>query len=304
MRRRFGMSMVEMLVVIAIIGVVMALLVPAIQKIRESADRTACANNLKQIGLAFHQHHTMYKMFPSNGGWDGQQTIKAVNGGATYVYTIDRFTGQKFYWGVGEPYRQPADQPGSWAYAILPFIEQESIYKDRTWWLPVALYFCPSRRGPLAFAPLNDQYGTYSGGGWTWAALDYAANAYVVPNRPLIVSMTNIFDGTSTTILAGEKAMNPVDYLRPSWYWDEPYFLGGSGGTQRGKGPIAGDGTQVLRDSPDMGLAYRYNWGSRHPSGAEFVFLDGSVRTVPYGINPTLLKALMTPDGGEPVADF
>src|SRR5436309_3201328 len=75
--------------------------------------------------------------------------------------------------------------------------------------------------------------GKYNGGGWAWGKTDYAANGLVVPNRPRCLSYADIPDGTSHTILVGEKAMDPKIGAMPGWYWDEPFFLGGSGGTQR-----------------------------------------------------------------------
>jgi hypothetical protein len=58
-----------------------------------------------------------------------------------------------FYWGVGEPGRPPRDQPGSWTYAILPFLEQENPYRERAWTEPVKLYICPSRQPGQTLAP-------------------------------------------------------------------------------------------------------------------------------------------------------
>jgi prepilin-type processing-associated H-X9-DG protein len=97
--------------------------------------------------------------------------------------------------------------------------------------------------------------------------------------------------------LVGEKAMNPDNYETGTWYWDEPFFTGGSGGTQRW-------GTTVIRDSPDMGVQFRENWGSAHPSGANFLFADGSVRLVAYTTPSNVILAILTPRGGEPVPEF
>jgi prepilin-type processing-associated H-X9-DG protein len=117
--------------------------------------------------------------------------------------------------------------------------------------------------------------------------------------------MANITDGTSGTFLVGEKAMSPTLYATGSWYWDEPFFVGGSGGTQRGFGdPAQKQGVLVVRDSLNMGFAYRYNWGSAHPGGVQFLFADGSVHSLSYATSSATVLALLTPAGGEPTPDF
>ncbi len=296
---RTGLTLIELLVVIAIVAVLIGLLLPAVQKVRETASRMSCANHLKHVGLAFHQHHHARGVLPSNGGWDGKQWITAADGSSTHVWVTESQLSLTFTWGVGELGRAPADQTGSWAYALLPYVEQQNAQQTRAWGQPVPLYFCPSRRSPRASKPVDDVYGTYHGGGWDWAPTDYAANAFVVANRPTCLAFSDISDGTSQTVLAGEKALSPALYATGSWYWDEPYFVGGSGGTQRGFGTKPGEGTTIVRDSKAMGLSFRYNWGSPHSGGAQFLFADGTVRTLTYVTAPETVRALLTPSGGD-----
>jgi prepilin-type N-terminal cleavage/methylation domain-containing protein len=118
-RHRGGFSLIELLVVISIIALLMGLLMPAVQKARESANRISCANNLHQIGLAVHHYHLDFGTLP--------------------------------------PLRS-GDKGATWAVLILPYMEQEQLYQQwdlgRTYYqqsdvarqTPVANYFCPSRR--------------------------------------------------------------------------------------------------------------------------------------------------------------
>jgi prepilin-type N-terminal cleavage/methylation domain-containing protein/prepilin-type processing-associated H-X9-DG protein len=286
-------TLMELLVVIAIIGVLIGLLLPAVQMVRESASRTECANHLKQIGLALTQHHDTYNVLPSNGGWDGKQQILSSQGFLTYVSTTE-WGHPPYYYGVGASMLLPANQTGSWAYAILPFVEQQNMYQNRTWVDPVQIYSCPSRRVAQALiCPSSDPYASYQTGGWPWGKTDYAANGAVISNRPLCRPFAMITDGLSQTILIGEKAMDRSLYNTGSWFWDEPFFVGGSGGTMRLE-------SQVLHDVAS-GLAFRQNWGSAHTAGAQFLFADGSVHLIPFGTDPNLVNALRTPAGGEVV---
>jgi type II secretory pathway pseudopilin PulG len=299
-KRRGGATLIELLVVLGILAILMALLLPAVQKARESSNRLSCENNLKQIGMALHQFHDIYGVFPSNGGWDGKETIPDVNGKPTYVFTKDIDQPFAWYWGVGAPELSPWQQTGSWAYSILPFIEQQNMYAQRAWMDAVKVYVCPSRRQALPQLVVPDDHGTYWGGGWAWGKIDYAGNRLLFPNRPYCLSIRVITDGTSHTILVGEKSMAPQDYSSGTWYWDEPFFTGGSDGTVR-------SGTRILQDSHALeeGLQFRWNWGSPHTVGAQFIFADGSVRQVAYATPQSIIAALLTPSGGEVVsADF
>src|SRR5687767_7922042 len=134
-KRVAGFTLVELLVVIAIIGVLISLLLPAVQAARESGRRTECINHLKQVGLAFHNYHDNYKHFPTGGSWP---------------------------WEVQPLIHAPRnEQPGfgpNWAVQILPYIEQEALLetavtansvasiRDK----PIKYFLCPSRRAGIA----------------------------------------------------------------------------------------------------------------------------------------------------------
>lgn len=289
-------TLFELLVVLAIIGVLIGLLLCAVQKARAAAARIECANHLKQIGLAMQMHHDAYHVFPSNGGWDGNEEIPSTSGQLFVPESIEFNNPPIHLWGVGQPNLSPFQQTGSWAYAILPFIEQQNNYEQRAWMNPLSIYICPARRLAAAqVAPAYDKYGSYVSGGWAWAKTDYAANALVVPSRPVCLAVAQFTDGTSNTILVGEKAMDPQNYQTGTWYWDEPFYLGGSGGTERSQ-PV------MLQDR--RGISFPKNWGSAHDGGAQFLFADGSVHLIAYATPLAAVLALMSPNGGETTPEF
>ena len=129
-----GFTLVELLVVIAIIGILVALLLPAIQAAREAARRTQCKNNLKNIGLAIHNHQSSRKVFPS--------------GGSRFVDAGDR-PGVQYCFENGKPLG-PDRTNMSWAYQILPYMEEGAISGITTQAdcqkVVVPIYACPSRR--------------------------------------------------------------------------------------------------------------------------------------------------------------
>jgi type II secretory pathway pseudopilin PulG len=284
-----------MLVVIAIIGILVSLLVPAVQQVRAVAARTSCANNLRQIGLALTQYHDFYKVLPSNGGWDGKQTIPSASGAQFTPSTFDFTTNRLYQWGTGTPKLKPKEQTGSWAYTILPYIEQAGMYEDRTWTIGVPIYICPARRAANAMPTVaQDAWGKYTSGGWEWSRTDYGVSLDAFDNRPTCHKLSRFIngDGLSYTIFVGEKAYDPT-VQRASWYFDEGFFLGGSKGTSRGAVGLTPDGP---------GINYKDNWGSPHPGGVQFLFGDSSVHLLPFDIDRNVMAALLTPDGREAVA--
>ena len=108
-RDRHGFTLIELLVVIAIIAVLIALLLPAVQKVREAANRTRCQNNLKQMGLAIHNYHDANGQFPT-GGTDWQLGVSFADPAGLRPYA-------------------PPQQTAGWMYQILPYIEQDALYR-------------------------------------------------------------------------------------------------------------------------------------------------------------------------------
>jgi len=292
---RFGYSLVEILVVIGILGTLFALLLPAVQRVRESASRTRCANNLRQIGVAFHCHHDSYQCFPSNGGGT-DSPIPDING-APFIPMTEWLVGQHvvFIWSAGDPGKHVSKQTGSWAFSILPYVEEAAVHSARDWTKSVKGYICPSRRAAVSLPAFNDANGKYYGGGWAWGKTDYAVYAGFIQSRPSCSPMSVVTDGASQTILVGEKAMDPDNYETGTWFYDEPFFLGNSSGVRR-------LGFAVVRDK--RGHDFVDNWGSAHPAGAHFAFVDGSVHVIRHGTIGQVMKALLTHNEGEIVGSY
>jgi prepilin-type N-terminal cleavage/methylation domain-containing protein/prepilin-type processing-associated H-X9-DG protein len=279
---RSAFTLIELLVVIAIIGVLVALLLPAVQAARESAHRTSCQNNLKQIGLALTDHHDAKKGFPA-----GYQASVTYHEGAT-----DTTPG----WG--------------WATCILPYMEEENLYKSMNLQLPVehaqnarairtmvSAYLCPSDFGPTdTLEPFSvvDTSGTviataapscYSAcvGGDESAPTD--ATGLGVFYRNSHTRMAEITDGTSKTILVGEHAWSNANGI-----WAGAISRGVCLRGQLNPCPLTGAPSYpapVLVQShshlnnatadPDGGLD---DFSSRHVGGSNFLFADGAVHFI------------------------
>ncbi len=128
----------------------------------------------------------------------------------------------------------PHDQTGPWCFSILPQIELSNAYESDAYIDELGIFRCPSRdRGGAALPASFDRYGDYQSGGHAMAKTDYVANGRLILNRPDAQTYRDIWDGTSHTILLGEKAFDPVVHVPTTWYWDEPIYIGGSAGTHR-----------------------------------------------------------------------
>jgi prepilin-type N-terminal cleavage/methylation domain-containing protein/prepilin-type processing-associated H-X9-DG protein len=303
---RHGYTLVELLVSIAIIAILIGLLVPAVQKVREAANRTQCANNLKQLGLAFHDYHDSKRAFPPafvNNGPYGTSGFSFTHG---------------------------------WGAFLLPFIEQEALAKLYRWDLPLyevgnqpvmtqhlSVFQCPSTPEPNRFM----EFGPFAFFGTKGACGDYAATLGLDPvlvqqglvpavgdlrgvltPAPTLAHVRHITDGTSNTILLAEAAGRPrlwqagrmgPDQKLEGGAWN--HFKGGI--VLRGSLP---DGTWPKVPGPcainciNDGELYAF-----HPGGANTVFADGSVHFLSAGTNIRVLAALITRAGEEVIpGDF
>jgi prepilin-type N-terminal cleavage/methylation domain-containing protein len=286
---RRALTLIELLICLAIIGLAISLLSGAVQSSREAARKVQCKNHQRQLGIGIQLHMSKLRMIPSNGGYDGKSTVTASDGQqarvGTYLFSSDR----QFWWGVGTPGARPRQQTGSWGYAILPFIEQGDAYDQVRVESAGPLFTCPSRSRPLPLVPTEDDFGRYAAAGRVWARTDYAGNEHVVRNRPKAMPPSEVIDGMSQTLVLGEKAFNPVIQTAGSWYYDESLFTGGSDGTVRG-------GLLIDRDGPKSRV--KGHWGSPHPGGAVFTRLDGSIEFIDANIDGQLFRKLQVPNDG------
>lgn len=313
--KRSGFTLVELLVVIAIIGVLISLLLPAVQMARESARRTQCVNNLKQIGLGFQIYHDTYQQFPAG-------------------YLSD--PNSNLIMGVPDPLTGDAGPGWTCLFAALPHMEQGNLYRSfnvhRPCWDPVnaqpartplPLFICPS------VSELSPTYTARTSAGTILGELSrthYTANAgqndvWLIPgdvsrraNGPLFrnskIRIATVRDGLSQTIFLGEKSPRLAD---STWVGiipgattcpGEAYAWGvcdaAAAQIQVHSGPSANEIPPIIHP-PNYYSAHVDMMVSEHPSGSNVLLGDGSVRFVAEEVNQMIWLALATCAGSEPV---
>jgi len=328
-----GFTLIELLVVIAIIAILVALLLPAVQQAREAARRSSCKNNLKQFGLALHNYHDVFNMFPLGASvqW---------NTGGTPV--------SNFYAGANA--------------ALLPYFEQSNLkdlYNDSLPWeqqsplvatTVISSFICPSNAGDeiisvpellavgsvpvgIDFAITTYLFSKGSHRGWCTNPASMGTQVGMFDTN-LSTRFRDLIDGSSNTIAMGEGGTGsrfplctgqncsaPVDPVRPAgqaWIIPQPNGTTFQGGGLAAQSSIFGSTadrinklvtTDTLVDDAAItncaaATHATSNYRSYHTGGAQFVLGDGSVRFISENIAQVTFNALATRAGGEVVGEF
>jgi prepilin-type N-terminal cleavage/methylation domain-containing protein/prepilin-type processing-associated H-X9-DG protein len=326
-----GFTLIELLVVIAIIAVLVGLLLPAVQKVREAANRIKCANNIKQCSLATHMCHDSQGRFPVMYAW----------------FPGDGVTSFGAY--------------GSFFYHLLPYIEQQNLFNnssepwgnstanffwhspsgdwqaDGPWCTPIKTYLCPSNAAsdPTGQAWANGwSFGNYGANYQVfgnWRAGDNPSGTGFDPNMMGHATMALFTDGTTNTIIFGERYGRCGNdgygnnlgslYAHGDWAhsWMAMFAYGSPLPRPNGTGYVAGTNLpwgvippgivgpaskfQVQPD-PQMTKCDPPRLASPHPGVMNAGMGDGSVRILNEAMDPLVWWYICTPDGGEQISDF
>jgi prepilin-type N-terminal cleavage/methylation domain-containing protein/prepilin-type processing-associated H-X9-DG protein len=311
-----GFTLIELLVVVSIIGIVVALLLPAVQAAREAARRAQCSNNLKQIGLALHGYHDLWQGFPPaylTRHADGLELGTGWAWGTLILPHLDQrplYDAANFDLGFGDVSTPPA-------YLGL----KENVTVRQT---GLSTFLCPGAgggEGPIDLGEgsthLAISPGQYvASAGWLDSSrTPILGTGILFPNSR--VSIADVSDGTSATLMIGERSRNLADAAWPGSFGSHstlaPLCTKAGWPTQSCVGMMfllmgrTGPSSDVVSggipggNTPNHPAAGADGFWSRHPGGCNFLFCDGSVRFVKATIAPDTFASLATRSGGEVV---
>lgn len=310
--RRSGFTLIELLVVIAIIAVLVALLLPAVQQARESARRTQCRNNLKQIALALHNYHDAHRVFPP--------------GAVVRAFASDGCM-------AGNLRAGSTGHGASWTVMILPYVDEAARYQEFNFGAPfhyeVALQHggtngpfqrkslpklhCPSSHLSVPGYYGNHYYGVSGGGTSPQCEGGGSSGYYNFTGGVLYLSssiqMKHITDGTSNVFLVGEQSIESHKTLDRLDAGTGMYWSGGARGNSDSQGfGVNMAGTQFpINSQLKQAASGNFRWavmtrtfGSVHTGGCFFAMADGSVQFVNENINVSVYRSSGIRDDGLP----
>lgn len=330
---RSGFTLVELLVVIAIIGVMVGLLLPAVQAAREAARRMSCGNNMKQMGLALHNYHGAYNQFPYSAGFSGAIVS-----------------------GTARPGDGRVRNHRGWL-SMLPFLEQQALYdmadmslatssfsrgdsgtisgplpgqpgntNDVVVSTVVPAFLCPSDPNPTQFVNTEDSNYSISPGNstrqgaftnydfsvrrpWDWAN-DYRGEELLTRRMFGLNTgskFADISDGTSNAIAICETQRGMHDGIAQTWGYTKWVGHGIDAAYDNGinyRRCCAWDGVPFSRPISSSLLSEWGTAGSTHPGGAQFTFGDGSVHFLSDSVDLLTLQRLAYVSDGQTVGEF
>jgi prepilin-type N-terminal cleavage/methylation domain-containing protein/prepilin-type processing-associated H-X9-DG protein len=300
--RSRGFTLIELLVIVALLAVLLGLVLAAVHRAREAANRVHCLNNLKQIGVALHAYHDTYEQFPH--AYDARALF--------HDPSLTPVTPANLRYVVSQ----------SWATLILPFLEQDrlaqagyAVYTTRD----IPVYACPSDPRALAYYLGTQGFGTQGLTDYlaVTGTMTFAGDPTTGLPRPKCdgviyedakTRLADIRDGTSHTLLVGERPPSP-DLYWGWWTWGAfDAALGVRDTWPVYQYSVSEPSYYCPRLFPEnyrpasSGNCDTHHFWSLHPGGGHWLFADGSVRFMAYASN-AVLPALATRSGGEVVSD-